>query len=45
MAWVPTLLAAHGFTLVKSLLWVSIMHFGAPIGALIAALISDQVGA
>lgn len=42
MAWVPTLLAAHGFPLVKSLLWVSIMHFGAPIGALIAALISDR---
>jgi putative MFS transporter len=42
MAWVPTLLAAHGFPLVKSLLWVSIMHFGAPVGALIAALISDR---
>jgi len=42
MAWVPTLLAAHGFPLVKSLLWVSIMHFGAPIGALISALISDR---
>ncbi|MGA2962998.1 MAG: MFS transporter [Candidatus Korobacteraceae bacterium] len=42
MAWVPTLLAAHGFTLVKSLLWVSIMHFGAPLGAVIAALISDK---
>jgi putative MFS transporter len=42
MAWVPTLLAAHGFSLVKSLLWVSIMHFGAPIGAFIAAMISDK---
>ncbi len=42
MAWVPTLLAAHGFPLVKSLLWVSIMHFGAPLGAVIAALISDK---
>ena len=42
MSWVPTLLAAHGFTLVKSLRWVSIMHFGAPIGAFIAALISDK---
>ncbi len=42
MAWVPTLLAAHGFTLVKSLLWVSIMHFGAPVGAFIAAMISDR---
>lgn len=42
MAWVPTLLAARGFSLVKSLTWTSTMHFGAPIGALIAALISDR---
>ena len=42
MAWVPTLLAAHGFPLVKSLLWTSIMNFGAPLGAVFAALISDK---
>ncbi|MBB6143877.1 putative MFS transporter [Silvibacterium bohemicum] len=42
MAWVPTLLAARGFPVVKSLLWVSIMYFGAPVGALIAAIISDK---
>ena len=42
MAWVPTLLAAHGFPLVKSLLSVTVMDCGAPIGAVIAALISDK---
>ncbi len=42
LAWVPTLLAARGFPLVESLMWVSIMQFGAPLGALIAALVSDQ---
>jgi putative MFS transporter len=42
MAWVPTLLAARGFPIAQSLLWVSIMYFGAPIGAVIAALISDR---
>jgi putative MFS transporter len=42
MAWVPTLLAARGFPIATSLLWVSIMYFGAPIGAVIAALISDR---
>jgi putative MFS transporter len=42
MAWVPTLLAARGFPVAQSLLWVSIMYLGAPIGALIAALISDR---
>jgi putative MFS transporter len=42
MAWVPTLLAARGFPVVKSLLWVSIMYVGAPIGALIAVLVSDK---
>ncbi len=42
MAWVPTLLATHGFDLSKSLLFVTIMYLGAPVGALIAALISDR---
>jgi putative MFS transporter len=42
MAWVPTLLATRGFPVVKSLLWVCIMYFGAPVGALIAVVISDR---
>ena len=41
-AWVPTLLVAHGFTLVQSLKWSSVMSLGAVPGALIAALISDR---
>lgn len=42
MAWVPTLLAARGFPVAKSLLWVCLMYFGAPVGALIAVAISDR---
>lgn len=42
MAWVPTLLASRGFPVDKSLLLVTIMYFGAPVGAFIAALISDK---
>jgi putative MFS transporter len=41
-AWVPTLLVAHGFSLVRSLAWSSAMTIGAVPGALIAALISDR---
>ena len=41
-AWVPTLLVAHGFSLVQSLAWSSAMSLGAVPGALIAALISDR---
>ena len=41
-AWVPTLLAAHGFSLVHSLAWSSAISLGAVPGALIAALISDR---
>jgi putative MFS transporter len=41
-AWVPTLLVAHGFSLVQSLTWSSVMSLGAVPGALIAALISDR---
>jgi putative MFS transporter len=43
MSWVPTLLVAHGFSLVHSLAWSSAMSIGAVPGALIAALISDRV--
>ena len=42
MAWVPTLLVAHGFSLVHSLAWSSAISIGAVPGALIAALISDR---
>ena len=41
-SWVPTLLVAHGFSLVKSLAWSSAMSIGTIPGALIAALISDR---
>jgi putative MFS transporter len=41
-AWVPTLLVAHGFSLVHSLAWSSAMTIGAVPGALISALISDH---
>jgi putative MFS transporter len=42
MAWVPTLLVAHGFSLVNSLAWSSAISIGAVPGALISALISDR---
>ena len=42
MAWVPTLLTSRGFPVSKSLLLTTIMYFGAPVGALIAALIADR---
>jgi MFS transporter, putative metabolite:H+ symporter len=41
-AWVPTLLAAHGFSLVHSLAWSSAISLGAVPGALIAALVADR---
>jgi len=40
-AWVPTLLVAHGFSLVHSLAWSAAMTIGAVPGAFIAAQISD----
>jgi putative MFS transporter len=43
MSWVPTLLVAHGFSLVHSLTWSFAMSIGAVPGALIAALISDRM--
>lgn len=41
-AWVPTLLVAHGFSMVHSLAWSSAMSIATVPGALIAALISDH---
>lgn len=43
MSWVPTLLVAHGFSLVHSLTWSFAMSIGAVPGALIAALVSDRM--
>lgn len=40
-AWVPTLLVAHGFSLVHSLAWSSAMTLGTIPGAFIAAKVSD----
>lgn len=43
VAWVPTLLVQHGFDIVKSLTFSSLMAFGSPLGALIASYVSDRV--
>ena len=40
--WVPTLLVAHGFSLVHSLTWSSTISLAAVPGALIAAAVSDR---
>jgi MFS transporter, putative metabolite:H+ symporter len=41
-SWVPTLLVAHGFSVVHSLAWSSAMSLAAVPGAGIAAVISDR---
>lgn len=41
-SWVPTLLAEHGFSIVRSLEQASVMQIGAVPGAWIAASISDR---
>lgn len=41
-SWVPTLLVAHGFSIVHSLTWSSVMSLATIPGAVIAALISDR---
>ncbi len=41
-AWVPTLLVKSGITLTQSLTYVTLMNVGAPIGALLAAYVSDR---
>ena len=41
-AWVPTLLVKHGITLTHSLVYVTLMNIGAPIGALLASYVSDR---
>lgn len=44
VAWVPILLETHGFTLVTSLDYTSLMTIGAVPGALFAWTISDRIG-
>lgn len=44
VAWVPTLLAAHGFDLAHSLTFSALTTLGAPLGALLAWPISDRIG-
>jgi putative MFS transporter len=41
-AWVPTLLVERGFALVDSLEWTTAMQIWAPVGAILAALVSDR---
>jgi putative MFS transporter len=41
-SWVPTLLVAHGFSIVHSLTWSSAMSLAAVPGALIAGVVSDR---
>lgn len=41
-SWVPTLLVAHGFSIVHSLTWSSVMSLATIPGAAIAAVISDR---
>jgi len=42
MSWVPTLLAQHGFAVVRSLTFVSLINLGAIPGALFAVYISER---
>lgn len=41
-SWVPTLLVTHGFSLVHSLAWSSVMALATIPGAVLAALMSDR---
>ncbi|MDB5394051.1 MAG: hypothetical protein JWM91_1557 [Rhodospirillales bacterium] len=43
MSWVPTLLAEHGFEMVRSLNFVTLINAGALPGALLAVYLSDRV--
>jgi putative MFS transporter len=42
-SWVPTLLVAHGFSLIHSLTWSSAMSLSTIPGAILAALVSDRI--
>jgi MFS transporter, putative metabolite:H+ symporter len=41
-SWVPTLLVTHGFSLVHSLAWSSVMALATIPGAILAALVADR---
>ena len=43
LSWVPTFLVKEGFSLARSLWFTALMGLGAPIGALIAAIVADKV--
>lgn len=43
MAWVPTLLYQHGFSVTKSLTYTSVMTLVNPLGALAAALLMERI--
>jgi putative MFS transporter len=43
IAWVPTLLVKHGFSIVSSLTYSSFMAFGSPLGALISSQIAERI--
>lgn len=42
-SWVPTLLVKQGFKMSDSLLYTTLITLGAPLGALVGALISDRL--
>ncbi len=43
VAWVPTLLVTHGFSVVSSLTYASLIALGAPLGAWIASQIAERI--
>jgi MFS transporter, putative metabolite:H+ symporter len=43
MAWVPTLLYQHGFSVTKSLTYTSVMTLCNPLGALLAAYLMERI--
>lgn len=43
MAWVPTLLYQHGFSVTRSLTYTSVIALCNPIGALVAALVMERI--
>jgi MFS transporter, putative metabolite:H+ symporter len=42
-SWVPILLAQHGFSIASSLTFTSVIQIGAPLGALLTALIAERI--
>ena len=42
-SWVPTLLVQHGFSVVSSLTYSSIIALGAPLGAFVATLVAERI--